>query len=117
MQAASVVYEAADTKATAWEREHPQPKSRKGIRKWIKKAGKVHERLVRPSWLELLSAEQAFADAQIAFAKVKPADERDLISMACHAIIYDEVSLTRRKPISRVVAYHPMRFRILGLEA
>lgn len=111
--AAGAVYEAADAKANEWERQHPQPRSRRGVRKWIKKAGKVHETLVRPSWLELLSAEQAFADAQIGLAKVRPADEHDLISMASHAVIYDEVSLTRRNaaPISRVVAYHLLRLR------
>jgi|GEM_PF-5380681 len=119
MQAASTNYEAADAKATAWEREHPQPKSRRGVRKWLKKAGKVHETLVRPSWLELLSAEQAFVVAQVAFAKVKPADERELTMMACHATIYDDVSLTRRNtaPISRMVALHLARSRLPGGEA
>lgn len=83
----------------------------------MKKAGKVHDAMVRPSWLELLSAEQAFADAQLALAKVTPADERELTMMACHAVIYDEVSLTRRNsaPISRVVAYHLLRFRLPGM--
>jgi hypothetical protein len=31
-----------------------------------------------------------------AFAKIQPADERDLTMMKCHAVIYDEVTLTRR---------------------
>jgi hypothetical protein len=52
-------------KAYEWERQHPQPKSRKGIRKWIKKAGKVNDALVRSSWLEPLDAERTFADAQL----------------------------------------------------
>jgi hypothetical protein len=117
LQVAGVVYEAANAKAEAWERQHPQPKSRRGIRKWIKKAGKVHEAIVRPPWLELLSAEQAFADAQLAFANVKPADERDLCMMACHAVVYDTVELSRRNtaPISRVVARDLLRLRVPGM--
>lgn len=119
LQAAGAAYDAADDKAQAWERQHPQPKSRRGIRKWIKKAGKVHEALVRPSWLELVQAEQVFADAQIALAKVVPADEQDLTMMACLATIYDDISLTRRNtaPISRVVAFYFVKFRLAAGEA
>jgi hypothetical protein len=117
LQAAGVVYEAANAKAEAWERQHPQPKSRRGTRKWIQKAGKVHEAIVRPRWLDLLTAEQAFADAQVAFANVKPANEHDLSMMACHAVIYDEVELARRNtaPISRVVARDLLRLRVPGM--
>ena len=119
LQAAGVVYEAADAKANEWERQHPQPKSRRGTRKWLRKCSKVHEAIVRPPRLDLLSAEQAFADAQVAFANVKPADEHDLCMMACHAVVYDEVSLTRRNtaPISRVVARDMLRLRVPGMGA
>jgi hypothetical protein len=115
-KAAKAVYDVASAKASQWERQHPAPKSRKGIRKWLKKAGKVNDALVRPSWLELLSAEQAFSDAQKAFAKIPPADERDLMMMACHAVIYDEISMTRWNvaPISRVVAFYLLKFRLPG---
>ncbi len=118
LKAVRAVYEAAEAKRDEWERQHPAPKSRRGLRKWLKKAGKVSDALVRPSWLELLSAEQAFADAQLAFAKVVPANERELVMMACHAAIYDEVTLTRRNtaPISRVVAYYLLKFRLPGME-
>jgi len=84
-QAAKAVYEAAEAKAEAWVRAHPQPKSRKGTKKWIRKSGKVHEAIVRPPFVDLLRAEQHFADAQEAFAKIEPRDERDLKMMACHA--------------------------------
>jgi hypothetical protein len=117
LQAARGVYEAAEAMAETWERQHPQPRSRRGIRKWIKKAGKVHDDLVRPSWLDLLSAEQSFADAQVAFAKVEPVSQHELALMACHGVIYDEVTLTRRNtaPISRVVAFYTIRFRLEGV--
>ena len=119
LKVASAAHDAAGAKVGEWERQHPQPKSRKGFRKWIKKASKVNDALARPAWLELLDAEQAFADAQLAFAKVGPADERDLALMACHAVIYDEVSVTRPNtaPISRVVAYTLLKFRLPGMEA
>jgi hypothetical protein len=118
MMAAKAVYDAAADKADQWERDNPQPKSRKGIKRWLRKARAVSDELTRQPFLDLLEEERVFAMAQLAFAKVKPADERDLVMMAAHAVIYDEVSLTgprNQNPISRVVAFYLLKFRLPGM--
>jgi hypothetical protein len=76
--------------------------------------------VTHPAFVDLLVAEKVFTDAQIAFAKIPPRDERDLNMMACHAVIYDEVRLSERTnpaPISRVVAYYLLKFRLPGMDA
>jgi len=116
LMAAKAVYDAAEAVADQWERDNPPPKSRKGIKRWLRREGKMRLAVVRPKYVDVLHMETDFIKAQIAFAKVPPADERELKLMACHAVIYDEVRLdqTNTAPISRVVAYYLLKFRLLG---
>jgi hypothetical protein len=66
------------------------------------------------AWLALVDAEKDFQAAQIAVAKVKPRDLVDLELKAAVAIIYDDVELARinRAPISRMVAFQMVQFRL-----
>ena len=102
---------AANDLFEAWERSHPQPKSRKGTRRWIKKAQAYHLEVTPAAWHALMDAEQAFAAAQTAVAVIPIAGAADLHAMAACSAIYDEVELNRhnRAPIARVVAQEYFR--------
>jgi hypothetical protein len=95
----------------AWERSHPQPKSKKGKRRWIKQMAAYHSEVTPASWHALMAAEQAFANAQIAVAAIPIASVADLHAMAACSTIYDAVELCRhnRAPIARVVAQEYFR--------
>jgi hypothetical protein len=62
--------EEAEAMWTDWQRSHPQPKSRRATRKWIKKGSAYHQRVTTPSWQALMRAEQVFARAQCEVALV-----------------------------------------------
>jgi hypothetical protein len=119
LKAAKAVYDVAAAKAEAWERDNPQPRSRRGVKRWIRKARVVSDGFVRQPFVDMLEAERVFTAAQVALAKIPPADARDLMMMACHAVIYDEVSMTgwNQAPLSRVVAYHLLKQRLPGVNA
>jgi hypothetical protein len=82
-QAARAVYNEACDKAEEWERQNPSPTSRRGIKRWLRKASAFSNKVTHPAFVDLLVAEKVFTDAQIAFAKIPPRDERDLNMMAC----------------------------------
>jgi hypothetical protein len=47
-----------------WQRSHPQPRSNRAPRKWIKKGAAYHQRVTAPSRQALMRAEPVFATAQ-----------------------------------------------------
>jgi hypothetical protein len=59
---------AANDLFEAWERSHPEPKSKRGKRRWIKQMAAYHREVTPASWHALMDAEQAFAAAQTAVA-------------------------------------------------
>jgi len=102
---------AANDLFEAWERSHPQPKSKKGKRRWIKQMAAYHREVTPAAWHALMDAEQAFAAAQTAVAAIPIAGAADLHAMAACSAIYDEIELNRqnRAPIARVVAQEYFR--------
>jgi hypothetical protein len=90
---------------------HPQPKSKKGKRRWIKQMGAYEREVLSADWQALIAAEQAFAAAQTAVAAIPISSPADLHAMAVCSAIYDEVELNRhnRAPIARVVAQEYFR--------
>jgi hypothetical protein len=108
LKAAQADEEASEALWTKWQQRHPQPRSKRGTRKWIKKGAAYHQRLTAPSWQALMQAEVDFAEAQAALAAVRIASVDDFKTMIAAAELYDGLELCRinRAPIARaVVAY------------
>jgi hypothetical protein len=114
LKAASAANDAAYTKADAWLEENPEPKSKRGRKRWIWKTQEHHYEVTQGAWVALQAAEKDFRAAQIAVAKVKPRDLADLELKAVVAAIYDDIELSciNRAPISRVVAFEMVQFRL-----
>jgi hypothetical protein len=74
--------EEAEAMWTDWQRIHPQPRSNRATRKWIKKGSAYHQRLTSPSWQALIRAELVFATAQCEVALVPITGPADLHGMA-----------------------------------
>ncbi len=93
--------------AERWEFDNPEPDSKRGKRRWIKKAREYHLKVTPKPWNELMLAESDFDAAQIAMAMVPAGSAADIHAMAACSIIYDEVDLARRNtaPIGRAVAF------------
>ena len=110
LEAASEADYAANELFGAWVRSHPQPKSKRGKRRWIKQMV-AYEREVSTDLQALIAAEQAFDAAQTAVAAIPIASTADLHAMAACSAIYDEVELNRhnRAPIARVVTQEYFR--------
>lgn len=112
---ALVVAQAAEEEAAAmfddWLVQHPEPKSKRGKRRWIKQMGAFEREFMSAEFQALIAAEQAFAAAQTAVAAIPLAGAADLQAMAACAAVYDEVELNRhnRAPIARVVAQEYFR--------
>jgi hypothetical protein len=89
-----------------WEVQNPQPESKRGKRRWIKKGSAYHASVTAPSWQILMTAEGAFAAAQTAVANVPITGTADVEAMAAASVIYDKVELARgnRAPIAIMVA-------------
>jgi hypothetical protein len=102
---------AANDLFEAWVRSHPQPKSKRGKRRWIKQMAAYEREVISADWQTLMTAEQAFDAAQTAVAAIPIASTSDLHAMAACSAIYDEVELNRhnRAPIARVVAQEYFR--------
>jgi hypothetical protein len=100
--------EEAESMWTDWQAQNPQPASKRGTRRWIKRGSAYHQRLTAPSWQALMQAEMDFATAQTVLAAVRIASVDDFKTMIAAAEHYDSVELCRvnRAPIARtVVAY------------
>jgi hypothetical protein len=102
---------AANDLFEAWVRSHPQPKSKRGKRRWIKQMAAYEREVISADWQALIAAEQTFDAAQTAVAAIPIASTSDLHAMAACSAIYDEVELSRhnRAPIARVVAQEYFR--------
>jgi hypothetical protein len=89
-----------------WQRSHPQPRSNRATRKWIKKGAAYHQRVTAPSRQALMRAELVFATAQCEVALVPITGPADLHGMAVASAKYDRVELARgnRSPIGLMVA-------------
>jgi len=103
---AQATNEEAEAMWTDWEAQNPQPISRKGRRKWIRRGSIYHASVTAPSWQILMTAEGAFAAAQTAVASVPITGAADVEAMAAASVIYDKVELARgnRAPIAIMVA-------------
>jgi hypothetical protein len=110
-----ITAQAAEEEANAifldWVEQNPQPKSKKGKRRWIKQMGAYEREVMSADFQALIAAEQAFSEAQEAVAANPIASAADLHAMAACSAIYDEVELNRhnRAPIARVVAQEYFR--------
>jgi hypothetical protein len=102
---------AANDLFEARERSHPQPKSKRGKRRWIRQMAAYHREVTPAAWQALMAAEQAFAAAQTAVAAIPIAGADDLHAMAACSAVYDEVELNchNRAPIARAVAQEYFR--------
>jgi hypothetical protein len=99
-----------------WQVQNPQPASKRGTRRWIKRGSAYHARLTAPSWQALLVAETAFTERQTAVAAVPIAGKADLRIMIAAAELYDVLYLARinRSPIARAVIAHFAREGVLS---
>jgi hypothetical protein len=108
--------EEAEAMWTDWQVQNPQPASKRGIRRWIKRGSAYHQRLTAPSWQALLVAETAFTERQTAVAAVPIAGKGDLQALIAAAELYDVLYLARinRSPIARAVIAHFAREGVLS---
>lgn len=99
------VYDAAEDEAEDWEARNPQPSSKRGKRRWLKRAAAEREKLVSQPWQGLMQAEADFSEAQEAVAAVPVDSIGDLQAKAACALRYDGVEVARinRAPISRAI--------------
>jgi hypothetical protein len=102
---------AANELFEAWERSHPEPKSKRGRRRWIRQMAAYHREVTPAAWHALMDAEQAFVAAQTAVAAVPIVGAADLYAVAACSVVYDRVELNRhnRAPIASVVAQEYVR--------
>ena len=109
--AAQATNEEAEAMWTDWLAQNPQPASRRGTKRWIRKGAVYHDRVTTPSWQTLIDAETGFVAAQNAVAGTPIAGPADVQAMAACSILYDEVELARhnRAPIARMVALEYFR--------
>jgi hypothetical protein len=104
---AQAANEEAEAIWTDWEPQHPEPASKRGRRRWIRRANIERQALTSKPWQALMRAELVFATAQCEVALVPiitgPAD---LHGMAVASAKYDRVELARgnRSPIGLMVA-------------
>jgi hypothetical protein len=109
--AAQATNEEADAMWTDWEAQNPQPASKRGTRKWIRRGSDYHAKVTTPSWQALMTAETAFAEAQAAVARVPIVSTADVHALVACSVVYDAVELCRhnRALIARVVAQELFR--------
>ena len=107
VKAATAANDAANATFDTWALENPEPESKRGKRRWIKKANAYHRRVMAGSWQVLVDAESDFQAAQNAVAGVPAASLGELQCKAALAFVYEKVPLARgnRAPISRMVAF------------
>ena len=94
-----------------WLAQNPEPKSKRGGRRWIKRMGAYEREVMAAEFQALIAAEQVFSEAQETVAAIPIAGPADLHAMAACSAIYDEVELNRhnRAPIARVVVQEYVR--------
>jgi hypothetical protein len=107
LKAATAANDAADELFEAWCRQNPSPESKRGRKRYIRKANAYHRSVMADSWEVLMEAETVFHRAQIAAANVPAANMNDLRCKAALSCVYDEVKMARANaaPIGRTVAW------------
>jgi hypothetical protein len=106
LKIAQAANEEAEAIWTDWERQHPEPASKRGRRRWIHRANIDRQALTSKPWQALMRAELVFATAQCEVALVPITGPADLHGMAVASAKYDRVELARgnRSPIGLMVA-------------
>jgi hypothetical protein len=108
---AQVTNEEAEAMRLDWEKANPCPASKRGRKRWIKRALVEQSAMAAKPWQDLMTAEAVFVAAQDAVADTPITGTADVHAMAGAAVVYDAVLLARRNsaPIARVVALHYFR--------
>ena len=95
LEAAKAANDACVAKVERWEADNPKPISKRGIKRWHRKyEDQANAAKTAAAWLALYHAQQAFLAAQMAVAKIHPADQNELCLMAAVATVYDKVKLS-----------------------
>src|SRR5450432_1474745 len=104
LKIAQAANEEAEALWSDWGRQHPQATSKRGRRRWIRRADIERNALTSKPWQALMRAELVFATAQCEVALVPITGPADLHGMAVAS--YDRVELARgnRSPIGLMVA-------------
>jgi hypothetical protein len=106
LKIAQADHEEAQAILTDWEAQHPKPASKRGMRRWNRRADAQRLALLSTPWQALLDAEQAFERDQHGLAAVPITGPGDIAALAAATIIFDVVELHTniRAPIARAVA-------------
>jgi hypothetical protein len=104
--AAQATNEEASAMWDDWERANPCPASRRGRKRWLKRALVEQPPILNKPWQDLMTAEAVFSAAQDAVAETPMAGPADLKAMVGAAVVYDAALLARRNsaPIARAIA-------------
>lgn len=106
LKIAQAANEEAEALWSDWRRQHPEPASKRGRRRWIRRTDIERQALTSKPWQALMRAELVFATAQCEVALVPITGPADLHGMAVASAKYDRVELARgnRSPIGLMVA-------------
>jgi hypothetical protein len=98
-------YRVACTHVDRWEAENPQPASKRGRRRWLKRAGRYCDAVSAEQWQNVLCAESDFHRAQESVAAIECAGPADLRLMIEASMAHDNrlLSIINRAPIARAV--------------
>jgi hypothetical protein len=108
LEAARACYAVACRQIDRWEAENPKPASKRGTRRWLKRASKFSDAVSAERWQNVLIAESDFIHAQEAVAAIECAGPPDLRLLIEASAAHDgrQLSIINRAPIARaVVAY------------
>jgi hypothetical protein len=105
LEEARAAYKVACKRVDRWEAENPKPASKKGLRRWLKRASKYCDAVSAEQWRNVLCAESDFHHAQKAVAAIECAGPADLRLMIEASIAHDcrQLSIINRAPIARAV--------------
>jgi hypothetical protein len=109
--AAMATNEEADAMWLDWEAQNPCPASKRGRKRWIKRALSEQPAIVAKPWHDLMAAEAVFVAAQAAVAETPIAGPADLQAMVGAAVVYDAALLVRpnKAPIALAVTHEYFR--------
>jgi hypothetical protein len=116
IEAANARFAAGDVKMVEWSENNPQPFGRRARKRWWRKWREYQDATVADSWAAQLEAEDNFRKAQVAVAKIKPADMNELVGMAAVGAFYDKTMLRSGQSavISHQVAIDSRLTKIIG---
>ncbi len=94
LEAAKAEVDRADRLVVEWQHQHgPCPTSKRGAKRWHRKANDYRFEVMTPPWDRQMEAEQAFGRAQMALARINPTSESELLAKAYCAVVYDAVRM------------------------